>query len=237
MDPITIDVPSKYSGDSSSTGDSSPSLDWLTGTWTVTHSTLSMWRSARNVRITYTVMPAKTPGGPARLDDLVEYEPASSKSSSSSSSSSSASSSNGSKSASNGKSSSGKSSSKKTSSGPLKTVEGIDTSDSKGGWDWRGKSWLFFVGSHWEVLAWGEATTTNDQGDDVTERWAVTWFAPTVFTKEGIDVYCDRREGLSDSTYAAILDALKKVGVKELVDMVDKDMRAVEIRLPWATGK
>ncbi|KAF4126372.1 hypothetical protein GMORB2_0108 [Geosmithia morbida] len=212
MDPITIDVPSKYSGTSSSTGVSSPAVDWLSGTWTVTHSTLSMWRSARNVRITYAKLPAKSSGGPTRLDDLVEYEPLGKK------------------------------------SGVVKTVEGIDTGDGEGGWDWRGKGLLFFVGSHWEVLAWGEATVgvggggrghdTTGAGDgEVTERWAVTWFAPTVFTKEGIDVYCDRKEGISDRTYGAILDALKKVGIKELIDMVEKDLRPVEIRLPWAAGK
>lgn len=117
--------------------------------------------------------------------------------------------------------------------GVLKSVEGVDTKAADGGWDWRGKGWLFFVGSHWEVLAWGEA----QRGDGETERWAVTWFAPTVFTKEGIDVYCDRREGLSEGTYGMILDALKKVEAAELRDMVEKDMLPVEIKLPWTERK
>lgn len=30
-----------------------PSIDWLSGTWHVTHSTLPMWKKARNVTITY----------------------------------------------------------------------------------------------------------------------------------------------------------------------------------------
>lgn len=192
---ITINLPSKYSANKSGpSGPSpSPSLDWLIRTWTVTHSTLTMWRSARNVRISYTKLPPKGgDDGPARVDDLVEYEP-----------------------------------SKKT--GVLKTIEGVDTASADGGWDWRGKGWLSFVSSHWEVLAWGEATTE----DGSTERWAVTWFAPTVFTKEGIDFYCDRREGLSEKTYAAVLEALKKVEAKELVSMVKQDMQRVEIKLPW----
>ena len=194
--PITINLPSKYAPDKSNKtgpegGASTPTLEWLMRAWTVTHSTLAMWRSARNVRITYTPLPAKEDGR-ARIDDLVEYEPT-----------------------------------KK--SGVLKSVEGIDTAAADGGWDWRGKGWLFFVGSHWELLAWGEAPLDDGQ----TERWAVTWFAPTVFTKEGIDVYCDKREGLSEKTYAAVMEALKKVEAKELVGMVEKDMQAVEIKLPW----
>lgn len=198
--PISINLPSKYapekpnkSGPQGSS--SSPSLDWLMRTWTVTHSTLAMWRSSRNVRISYKALEPKPDGRP-RIDDLVEYEP-----------------------------------SKKV--GVLKTVEGIDTKASDDGWDWRGKGWLFFVGSHWEVLAWGE----EKREDGETERWAVTWFAPTVFTKEGIDVYCDRREGLSEGTYSKVLDALKKVEAKELAGMVERDMLPVEIKLPWTENK
>ena len=192
MAAITINLPSKYAPNhAQKTGPegptSTPSLEWLTRTWCVTHSTLSMWRSARNVRITYKPLASK-PDGTPRIDDLVEYEPI-----------------------------------KKQ--GVRKTVEGVDTRAADGGWDWKGKGWLFFVGSHWEILAWGE------EADG--ERWAVTWFAPTVFTKEGIDVYCDRKEGISEATYTRILEALKAVEAKELVQMVESDMRAVEIQLPW----
>ena len=169
-------------------------MEWLTATWTVTHSTLAMWRSARNVRITYKPLAAKADGR-ARIDDLVEYEPT------------------------------------KHQGGVRKTVAGVDTqaADGGGGWDWRGKGWLFFVSSHWELLGWGEATTLEGK----TERWAVTWFAPTVFTKEGVDVYCDQREGLSTGTYEKIMEALKRLDAKGVVDMVANDMQPVEIKLPW----
>lgn len=197
---ITINLPSKYAlAKAEPTGSSpAPSLEWLTRTWTVTHSTLSLWRSARNVRISYTGLPAR-PDGRARIDDLVEYEPT-----------------------------------KKTD--VLKTVEGVDTAATADGasWDWRGKGWLFFVSSHWEVMAWGEG---RREEDGEIERWAVTWFAPTVFTKEGVDVYCDRREGLSEATYGRIEEALRKVEAKELVGMVERDMRPVEIKLPWVEKK
>ncbi|KAM0428940.1 hypothetical protein ACHAPT_006743 [Fusarium lateritium] len=189
--PIKLEVPSKYAASTPAAPPAAPPLDWLTTTWTVTHSTLSMWRDARNVRITYKLIPAQSDGRP-RLDDLVEYEPTS----------------------------------KET---VRKTVEGIDTQVSAIGWDWRGKGWLFFVGSHWEVLGWGEAVTA----DGVREKWAVTWFAPTVFTKEGLDVYCDRKEGLSEGTYAAVREALRGLEAKKVVEMVERNMQPVEIRLPW----
>ncbi|OAA46318.1 hypothetical protein NOR_03071 [Metarhizium rileyi] len=191
---ITLSLPSKYRSryPSALSESAAPSIEWLTTTWTVTHSTLHMWRSARNVRITYKSLPSKGDGR-QRIDDLVEYEPS-------------------------------------KSSGVLKTVAGIDTQSADGGWDWRGKGWLFFVSSHWELLGWGEVT--NAQGK--RERWAVTWFAPTLFTKEGLDVYCDSEEGLSKATYARIEEALKKTPAKEIVDMTEKDMRAVEIKLPRA---
>ncbi|OAA56893.1 hypothetical protein ISF_07409 [Cordyceps fumosorosea ARSEF 2679] len=190
--PITLSLPSKYAKSSSkaaTTSQPAPPIDWLTGTWTVTHSTLSMWRSARNVRITYAPLAARADGR-ARIDDLVAYEPASS-------------------------------------TATLKTVTGVDTRSPDGsGWDWRGKGWLFFVSSHWEVLGWGESTTTG-------ERWAVTWFAPTLFTKEGIDVYSSRREGISEAVYGEIDRALRGLEARPLVSMVEEEMRPVEIKLPW----
>ncbi|KAI9897563.1 hypothetical protein N3K66_007419 [Trichothecium roseum] len=207
--PITINLPSKYAPDKRTKTDpsgapsaSSPPLDWLARTWSVTHSTLSMWRDARNVRITYKVLePKPTQAGAslARIDDLVEYEP-------------------GSK------------------SSVLKSVHGVDTQSGSGGWDWRGKGWLFFVGTHWELLGWGESALPESQGGGV-ERWAVTWFAPTVFTKEGVDVYCDRREGLSEATYARVRAALAGVEAEGLRAMVERDMRPVEIKLPWTERK
>ena len=196
--PIALNLPSKYTVNSTSPAGPSPAppIEWLMRTWTVTHSTLSMWRSARNVRISYKQLPTKADGR-LRIDDLVEYEPT------------------------------GK-------TGVRKTVAGVDTqaaADGSGGWDWRGKGWLFFVGSHWELLAWGEEAAA----DGGLERWAVTWFAPTVFTKEGVDVYCDRKEGLSEQTYKRVEEALRGMEAREVAGMVEKDMKAVEISLPWTT--
>ncbi|KAM0264729.1 hypothetical protein ACHAQJ_000554 [Trichoderma viride] len=189
---IQLKLPTKYSSPTKpENATRATSIEWLTRTWTVTHSTLAMWRTARNVRISYKSLPPKDDGR-QRVDDLVEYEPS-------------------------------------DQNDIVKSVSGIDTESPDGGWDWRGKKWLFFVSSHWELLGAGEEKTADGE----TERWAVTWFAPTLFTKEGLDIYCDRREGLSEATYKNIDEALRKLDAKALVDMVVQDMKPVEIRLPW----
>ncbi|KIW14915.1 hypothetical protein PV08_07700 [Exophiala spinifera] len=60
--------------DTSSPKFTPPSASFLHGKWYVTHSTLPMWKTNRNVTITYTPLPNDA----AVLDDLVEYQPKSS---------------------------------------------------------------------------------------------------------------------------------------------------------------
>lgn len=189
-------------------------MSWMLRTWSVTDSTLAMWRNAQNVRITYARLLSSSSSGALQMDDLVEYEEL------------------------NGK-------------GRIKSVHGIDTAstatDKKGdetkdetaptAWNWRGKGWLFFVSSHWEVIAWGDVG--SDAENEVKERFVVTWFAPTLFTKEGIDFYSDRREGLSDETRQTLLQAFaqfKGGPADAIAQMVERDMKPVKIKLPWKEG-
>lgn len=104
-------------------------------------------------------------------------------------------------------------------------IRGVDTPDGEGAWNWRGSGLLKIASSHWEVLGWGESEI--DGG--LVERWVVTWFAPSLFTPAGLDVYSSRREGLSKRTYDGIMRGLEKLEVKELVDMARKDMMEVKI--------
>ncbi|KAI0869491.1 hypothetical protein GGS24DRAFT_478575 [Hypoxylon argillaceum] len=210
--PISLRAPSKYLPDptkASTTTSSDPFVpppkEWLHGTWTVTHSTLSMWRSTQNVRITYKphIFASTTPfpndgNGPAVNDNLVEYE-------------------------------------KKNGKGGVKTVLGIEKPDPNvpGAWNWRGKGWLAIASSHWELLGWGERPLASGEG---VERWAVTWFAPTLFTEEGLDLYSDRKEGLEKETADDIIEALKQLQVPKLVQLVEKKMAEVAISLPWKEG-
>ncbi len=190
---IAIRAPSKYASGAAAPF-AAPPLEWLYRTWTVTHSTLAMWRTAQNVRITYAPLAARS-GGAARIDDLVEYE------------------------------------SNATAAKPgVKSVAGVDTAAAGASWDWRGKGLLFFVTSHWEVLGWGERPLAGGG----VERWVVTWFAPTLFTKEGLDFYSDRREGLSRDTAAALRAALDIDDVPPpLAALVRADLQPVDIKLPW----
>ncbi|KAL7624595.1 hypothetical protein AAE478_006162 [Parahypoxylon ruwenzoriense] len=205
---ISLRAPSKYIADpsksstSTTTGEPfvSPPSEWLWGTWAVTHSTLSMWRSARNVRITYKPRKSESESvKPVANDNLVEYE-------------------------------------KKNGKGGVKRVEGIEKPHATipSAWTWRGKGLLAIASSHWEILGWGERPLPGDGGEDGVERWAVTWFAPTLFTQEGVDIYSDRKEGLNKDTVDEIIMALKQLkDAPKVVELVEKNMQEVDINLPW----
>lgn len=52
-----------------------PPIDWLSGTWHLTHSTLSMWKSNRNNTITYTVMHNPSTQSPStKLEDTTCFQ-------------------------------------------------------------------------------------------------------------------------------------------------------------------
>ncbi|TVY37162.1 hypothetical protein LOCC1_G008613, partial [Lachnellula occidentalis] len=110
-----------------------PPLEWLKGTWSVTHSTLPMWKKAKNVRITYTLIPPSTPGGPTLLDDVVSNKPIKK----------------------------GLLPSMEEIRGidyPCdKNGDEVKDAADAAQWHWKGKGWLKIAGgSRWEVLGWGE---------------------------------------------------------------------------------
>ena len=56
-----------------------PTTDWLSGTWHLTHSTMSMWKSNRNITMNYTILPPSSAQDPSiKLDDVTSYQPLSS---------------------------------------------------------------------------------------------------------------------------------------------------------------
>lgn len=99
-------------------------------------------------------------------------------------------------------------------------IRGLDTPDGEGSWAWRGRGLLKIASSKWEVLGWGER-----EG----ERWVVTWFAPSLFTPAGVDVYSSRREGVSEGLYGEIESALQGLEVKEVAELCKSEMMAVKI--------
>lgn len=130
-----------------------------------------MWKSKRNVTITYKPLPPSTSSpaqdGTNKLDDIVSYQT--------------------------------------LSSDQIKTVTGIDTASGNdtGAWDWRGKGMLMIASSHWEVLGYGDLEDEH--------QWAVTYFAKTLFTPAGIDVYSRKKEGLPEPVLTAIKEAFAAI--------------------------
>lgn len=103
-----------------------------------------------------------------------------------------------------------------------KQIHGVDTPDPSipAAWNWRGKGLLKVASSHWEILGWGE------RGG---ERWVVTWFAPSLFTPAGVDVYSDRREGGSEGLVREILKGLEGMGCVEVSGVCKDEMRVVKL--------
>ena len=110
-----------------------PSIAWLIEEWHVTHSTLPMWKSKRNVRIRYTPLEPSSSSiqkdNTDRLDDMVSYQSL-----------------DGDK--------------VHTVHGIDKCAS---SGEARGEWDWRGKGLLKIAGSHWEVLGWGEEEGTGNK--------------------------------------------------------------------------
>ncbi|KAJ5363912.1 uncharacterized protein N7496_009625 [Penicillium cataractarum] len=203
---ITLNPPHHHTNDSKTNPNNKntpPYITFLTGTWHVTHSSLPLWKDKRNVSITYTPIPsqnASTTAGSGsgddpttKLDDLVQYQ------------------------------------SRDPSKTKIHTVHGIDTPSvsNPGAWDWRGKGWLMIASSHWEVLGFGEiepeqAGAGNGTGsEEERNAWVVTYFAKTLFTPAGIDVYSRRKEGVSEDILEGIFRALRGLQVPEIGGLVD----------------
>ena len=66
--------------------------------------------------------------------------------------------------------------------------------------------------SHWEVLGYGDG--------EGGEQWAVTFFAKTLFTPAGIDIYSRKKEGLGVGTLEAVKEALGKVDAEVVWGLV-----------------
>lgn len=92
----------------------------------------------------------------------------------------------------------------------VKSVHGVDTPvpGNPGAWRWRGKGLLKIATSHWECLGFGQ----TDDGN----QWVVTYFAKTLFSPAGIDIYSRSKHGLPQDLVDAIFNALQELGVHEI---------------------
>jgi hypothetical protein len=110
----------------------------------------------------------------------------------------------------------------------MKTISGADTvADSTLVWNWRGAGLLKPISCRWEIIGWGERSGS----DGKKERWMVTWFAPTLFTEEGLDIYSDREEGMSEELAGLIKAGLEGLQAKELAELVKENLKDVHINV------
>ncbi|KAF7303291.1 RFX-type winged-helix domain-containing protein [Mycena kentingensis (nom. inval.)] len=95
------------------------------------------------------------------------------------------------------------------------TVKGIDRlkAGATGQWKWRGKGLLMIASSHWQLLG------LNANASDAEPQWAVTYFASTLFTPAGLDIYARSKEALTDEFVEGLVKELEGIpAVKKLVE-------------------
>ncbi|KAI8623039.1 hypothetical protein F5Y19DRAFT_405582 [Xylariaceae sp. FL1651] len=117
---------------------------------------------------------------------------------------------------------------KKDDQGGVKTKLGTETPDPMvpAAWKGRGKGWWAPTHSHWQILGWGERPLASGDGN---ERWIVAWFQAKSSANEGVDLYCDREQGLSKESVEAIIAALRQIHAPAMVYKIEKYMTEVTI--------
>jgi len=161
-------------------------IEVFQGKWYVIQSTLGMWKSRKDVTITYT---PHTPPPNLALNDHVQYRSLSSPSSKSLSSVVGI-------------------SSLIPTAGAQSVSPAVDDPAASAAHEhgahfkWRGSGLLIIASSKWQVLGYD---LSPGQG------WAVTYFEKTLFTPAGLDIYAravpgmDGQEGLGEEAVAEIV--------------------------------
>lgn len=77
-------------------------------------------------------------------------------------------------------------------------------------WNWRGSGWLKVASSRWEVLGYGLFHPPSST-PAAPREWALTFFASTIFSPAGIDIYSRDRTPLPFELLEGIKGALEKM--------------------------
>ncbi|KAI9067144.1 hypothetical protein FKP32DRAFT_1673327 [Trametes sanguinea] len=168
-------------------------LDKFMGTWHVTHSTLPLWTTKKDVTITYAMKPSPADDSTVRFDDIVEY-----------------------------RAKSDTPNSKPSRVVGVDTLLAPPHSDTAAAgntdgasaprpaqtrYKWRGKGWLVIASSRWQVLG-----CSRDPSAENPHAWAVTYFEKTLFTPPGLDIYARTAQGLPDELVEVIISKVKALG-------------------------
>ncbi|EPS41499.1 hypothetical protein H072_4593 [Dactylellina haptotyla CBS 200.50] len=154
----------------------------LLKTWWVTTSTLPMWKSAKNITITYTPVPSSN-----YIDDIIHYNPRDSPPASEE----------------------GAKPTVKSIHGVDYPLSETPTDLS---YKWRGKGWLFIATSRWQVVGYGGRDVKEVDGVLEGVEWVLTFFEKSLFTPAGVDIMTVAKEGVDEETRKAIDEGLKGCG-------------------------
>lgn len=108
-----------------------------------------------------------------------------------------------------------------------KTIKGIDKPIIKNGlqeWRWHGNGWLKVFKSNWKILSYGRdlhSTSTNHK-NEVRIEWMIIYFSKTLFTPNGIDLYCNQSIGFSDALKQKLITELRKSEDEEISRLSDQ---------------
>ncbi|EIW63078.1 uncharacterized protein TRAVEDRAFT_56248 [Trametes versicolor FP-101664 SS1] len=164
-------------------------LDKFMGTWHVTYSTLPLWKSKKDVTITYALKKSSGSDATVQFDDTVEYRGASDPATSTRS--------------------------RVTGVDTLVTPESQSPTAANldarppapTRYKWRGKGWLAVATSRWQVLG-----CSADTSPENAHAWAVTYFEKTLFTPQGLDIYARTPAGLPPALVVQIVAQAKALG-------------------------
>ncbi|KAJ7446502.1 hypothetical protein B0H11DRAFT_1745863, partial [Mycena galericulata] len=96
--------------------------------------------------------------------------------------------------------------------GKPSTVMGVDRLEAgaTGRWKWRGKGLLMIATSKWQLLGFHVSPASSAESED--PEWVVTYFASTLFTPAGLDIYSRKKDGLSDEFVEGLIEELGSLG-------------------------
>ncbi|KAJ6621215.1 hypothetical protein B0H10DRAFT_2019254 [Mycena sp. CBHHK59/15] len=106
--------------------------------------------------------------------------------------------------------------------GAPSTVKGVDRLEkgASARWKWRGKGLLMIATSRWQLL--GLHARSPQDVDSSDPEWVVTYFASTLFTPTGLDIYSRHKDGLSDEFIKGLVEDLISLG-GEVANLVKDD--------------
>jgi hypothetical protein len=77
----------------------------------------------------------------------------------------------------------------------------------------RGKGLLMIATSRWQLLGFHVSSSPGAEATDAEDpEWVVTYFASTLFTPAGLDIYSRQNHGLSDKFVESLIEDIRSLG-------------------------